>query len=294
MIYLHLNFTSGFGDFYTFFCEAYFTAKKLKELGYVTNLLINTRNKINILTLFENEYYQYFDNIDIIESPKKNDDFPNHYVYYPDNNWKIGVHRWELIVPNNIKLYFEIPRFNLGETTLAIFNEFSNFPKFNNSILEKNKIFLEKNNLDDFIVIHFRYRDDIADEYNYSAINPPKKEIIFDEKINNDLDRIFSENKKILVCSNNGVLKSFLKEKYENVIIYENNFNSLLSRTYSDEEYLEFVLTEFIAQLKANKIYLYSNYWWITNFITYAMLHNQTGPINPYDDNSKFIKMGSF
>jgi hypothetical protein len=31
LIYIQINFTSGIGDFYTYFCEIYFLSKQLKE-----------------------------------------------------------------------------------------------------------------------------------------------------------------------------------------------------------------------------------------------------------------------
>jgi hypothetical protein len=67
-INIQINFSSGIGDFYTYFCEIYFSSKQLKELGHDVHLYFNSKRKIDFLNLFESKYYEYFDQIFIFMS----------------------------------------------------------------------------------------------------------------------------------------------------------------------------------------------------------------------------------
>jgi hypothetical protein len=297
MIYLQLNFSSGFGDFYTYFCEVYFTAKKLKSLGYSTTLVINSDHDLDFSKLFQPKYYNYFDFILYNQYLLStiNPILDNYCIFNADKDAKGGVHCWELIIPNNLKLDLEMPNFNLSRPSLININKFDEFPKFNEGILKLVNEFKNQFNLKSFEVIHFREFDPNAYEKNYYALENRFKGIKLNDNTELEINKIINNNNNnVFICSNDKLIKDYLKNKYPNIIMLENDFKSLLCCSYSDDETLNLILTEFILLSYADKIFLYSNYSWISNFISYAALNNKSGPINPYADNNKFIQMGNF
>ena len=44
-INIQINFSSGIGDFYAYFCEIYFSSKQLKELGHDVHLYFKSPRK---------------------------------------------------------------------------------------------------------------------------------------------------------------------------------------------------------------------------------------------------------
>ena len=98
----------------------------------------------------------------------------------------------------------------------------------------------------------------------------------------------------MFVCSNNVYLKKYIKSKFNNVFLYEDKIEKTLQRSYNDEDYWNHCLIEFFLISLCKKIYVFSNYSWISNFISYGVLHNEFGVVNPYQLNSFVENCGEF
>jgi len=306
-INIQINFTSGIGDFYTYFCEIYFAAKQFKEKGHQVNLYFNSRRTIDFLSLFDTKYYQYFDNIEMSKYPKSLNDFHEYQVIYPGENWVTGAHCWEIFAPiefnDDYKKYF----INLSHPGLLNYSELSDFPKLSNTFIENTKKFMTDNNLNNFSVIHFREWDDIGDAYNSRVLNPNiegdefqvrhktlKKEFSISEDKMLQIKEICDNNEKVFVCSNSIRVKTYIKEHFDNVFLYTDDILKTTTRDYSDVEYWNFCLIEFCLISMAKKVNIFTNYSWISNFITYGVFNSEFGIINPYHDNPFVKNYGPF
>jgi hypothetical protein len=306
-INIQINFTSGIGDFYTYFCEIYFAAKQFKEKGHQVNLYFNSRRTIDFLSLFDTKYYQYFDNIEMSKYPKSLNDFHGYQVIYPGENWVTGAHCWEIFTPiefnDDYKKYF----INLSHPGLLNYTELSDFPKLSNTIIENTKKFMTDNNLNNFSVIHFREWDDIGDAYNSRVLNPNiegdefqvrhktlKKDFSISEDKMLQIKEICDNNEKVFVCSNSIRVKTYIKEHFDNVFLYSDDILKTTTRDYSDVEYWNFCLIEFCLISMAKKVNIFTNYSWISNFITYGLFNSEFGIINPYHDNPFVKNYGTF
>lgn len=307
IVNIQLNFTSGIGDFYTYFCEIFFSAKQLKSLGYEIHLYFNTKRKIDFLNLFEPKYYEYFDQIFFIEYGKTLNDFKNYKIFHPHNTWNPGVHCWEMFVPENFNNDITKYYFNLSHSGLLNYEELNDFPKLSKNIVDKTQKFKEENNLKDFSVLHFREWDDIGDEYNNRILNPNitgeeftirhkklKSKFSINENILQQIKKICDENSIVFVCSNSMKIKQYISEQFNNVFLYEDNVLKTTQRDYSDEEYWNFCLIEFCLISMSENINIFTNYSWISNFIAYGVLNNKFGTVNPYKDNSFVKNYGAF
>jgi hypothetical protein len=98
----------------------------------------------------------------------------------------------------------------------------------------------------------------------------------------------------MFVCSNNVYLKKYIQSKFDNVFCYEDNLDETIRRNYDGNYYFNHCLTEFFLMSLCEKIYAFSNYSWISNFIAYGVLHNDKGPVNPYQINSLVENCGTF
>lgn len=302
IVNIQINFTSGIGDFYTYFCEIYYTAKQLKENGHEIHLYFISQRKVDFLSLFESKYYQFFDKIEILNIPKSSNDFGDYEVVYPSKSWVTGQHCWEMFFPKNINENYHRYYFNLSHPGMLNYFELLDFPKLSNKIVDETIKFINNNGLNDFSVIHFREWDDIGDAYNSRVLDPNinddefevrhvklKKEFTLNEKIMTQIQKICDENEKVFVCSNSIRVKTYVKEHFKNVFLYDDNILKTTKRDYSDEEYWNFCLIEFCLISMSKKINIFTNYCWISNFISYGVFNNPFGVVNPYKDN-QFVK----
>jgi hypothetical protein len=302
VVNIQINFTSGIGDFYTYFCEIYYVAKQLKENGHEVHLYFNSKRKVDFLSLFEPIYYQFFDKMEILDTPKSSKDFGDYEVVYPNKSWISGQHCWEMFFPINVTENYRSYYFNLSHPGLLNYFELSDFPKLSKDIFDKTKKFITDNGLNDFSVIHFREWDDIGDAYNSRVLDPSidgdefqvrhmklKKEFTLNDTIMEQIQKISNENEKVFVCSNSIRVKTYVKEHFKNVFLYDDNILKTTKRDYSDEEYWNFCLIEFCLISMAKQINIFTNYSWISNFIAYGVFNNQFGVVNPYQDN-EFVK----
>jgi len=307
VINIQVNFTSGIGDFYTYFCEIYFTSKQLKEKGHQVDLYYNSRRTIDFLSLFDSKYYQYFDNIIMSEYPKSLNDFIGYHVIYPGKNWVTGAHCWEIFAPIDFNDDYTRYFINLSHPELLNYGELSDFPKLSNTIIENTKKFIVDNDLTNFSVIHFREWDDIGDAYNSRVLNPNiegeefqvrnktlKKEFNITEDKMLQIKEICDNNEKVFVCSNSVRVKIYIKEHFNNVFIYNDNILKTTRRDYNDVEYWNFCLIEFCLISMAKNVNMFTNYSWISNFIAYSVFNSELGVINPYHNNPFIKNYGPF
>ncbi len=307
IVNIQMNFTSGIGDFYTYFCEVYYTAKQLKEKGHHVNLYFVSKRKVDFLSLFESKYYQFFDSIEVLNSPMSSSDFDNYEVVYPSKTWNTGQHCWEMFFPVDMNDEYHRYYFNLSHHGLLNYFDLQDFPKLSNDIIDKTKSFMLDNGLNDFSVIHFREWDDIGDAYNSRVLNPDiggddfqirhkvlKKEFELGDETMLQIKQICDENEKVFVCSNSIQAKTYVKKHFSNIFLYDDNILKTTRRNYSDEEYWNFCLIEFCLISFSKKINLFTNYSWISNFIAYGVFNNQYGSVNPYRNNLFVKNYGHF
>jgi hypothetical protein len=241
------------------------------------------------------------------EHPKSLNDFIGYEVIYPGKNWVTGAHCWEIFAPinfnNDYKRYF----INLSHPGLLNYTELCDFPKLSNTIIENTKKFMNDNDLKDFSVIHFREWDDIGDAYNSRVLNPNiegnefqvrdktlKKEFSISDDKMLQIKEICDNNEKVFVCSNSIRIKTYIKEHFNNVFLYNDDILKTTRRDYSDVEYWNFCLIEFCLISMAKKVNMFTNYSWISNFIAYGVFNSELGVINPYHDNQFVKNCGSF
>lgn len=285
-LYIQLNFKSGLGDFFAYCYEVYFFSQKIKNKGYNLKLFVNTANEINFINLFEQKFYDVFDTIDTKNITITELDNLNYKVVNTDLN-KIGNNAWELFAPLDYSEPFEFIKFNLANS--VNYDNLSDFPKLNDKITQKVNLFIDKNHLDNFVTIHLRDRDDIADKYNGELLKSNSRSINLNKKTLEIISSIAKKNKKVFVCSNNIQIKLFLQKYFENIITYQDNIEQTLKRTYNDKHYLNHCLTEFYLMSKSKEIFVFSEYSWISNFLIYGLLHAKNKPINPYNKENAFL-----
>jgi hypothetical protein len=294
--YIQINHESGFGDFFTYFCETYFLAKQLKNNNNNVIFIFNSKSKMDVKNIFNDKSYQYFDEIRIVEFPISKNIHENYEMILPERGGETGNSHWELIGPNGFDEPTTLNYFNLSRSGLLNYTELKDFPELSNHYKEKSLKFKEENNLDNFCVVHFREFDFISDKLNGSLKYELNEHESFE--LSNDslekLKQISNSHNKIFVCSNNVYLKKYIQSKFNNVFCYEDNLDKTIQRTYDDKDYLSHCLIEFFLMSLCEKIYAFSNYSWISNFISYGILHNSIGPVNPYHVNPLVEDCGPF
>jgi hypothetical protein len=295
--YVVLSFTSGLGDFYTYVCEVYNIAKELKKRNHKIFLFVKCKEGIDFFKLFELDFYDTFDSVKVSNSFVDITELSNISCLYPENcnientHWclfgeklddDIKIKHFNLISPSNL---------NFGNSDLSV--------KLSEPILKKTEIFLKENLIKDFCIVHFRLWDDMADVMNYSMntnIIPEyfsvrgkivKSDNILKEEILNEINSLTINYDKVILFSNSIYLKKYLKEKFSNLITLEENLNSYINRCYTDKYYLETCLIEFSMMSYAKKIFTFTDYSWITNFVSYGVLsHQEKNKLNPYLDDT--------
>lgn len=299
--YLQINFTSGIGDFYTYFCELYFLAKILKQKNFKVCLLFNSLRKIDFINLFEPEYYKYFDEIKLNNRPESTTSLGNYKVIFPHPNWTTGQHCWEAFAPIDFEETLNFAYINLSRMGYLNLTEYSNFPKLSNKYIKKTLETKEKYGLNNFVVIHFRDLDDVGDTFNNRLLNNStgsftvrgyqfEENFSLSERVSSKLRSIVDSYSKVFLCSNNVRVKKYIEENYDNIIILDENLLTTLNRDYSDEEYWEYCLIEFCMTSFSEKIFLFTNYCWISNFISYGVMNNKHEVVNPYNTDNGFVE----
>jgi hypothetical protein len=132
-----------------------------------------------------------------------------------------------------------------------------------------------------------------------SAITKKTKAVMLAHTLGNPFNvqkikEICENNEKVFVCSNSVRIKTYIKEHFSNIFLYDDNVLKTTRRDYSDEEYWEFCLIEFCLISMAEKINIFTNYSWISNFISYGVFNNKFGIVNPYQNNLFIINNGAF
>lgn len=291
--YVVLSFTSGLGDFYTYVCEVYNLTKELKKRNYKVDLFVNCKNGIDFFNLFELEFYDTFDSIEVSNSIFDIQKIQNTNCLYPENYTHDNNH-WGLF-GETIDEDINIKHFNLISHSSLNFESFDLSVKLSDSILKKTENFLKENHIEDFCVIHFRLWDDMADVMNYSMITNiipehfsvrgkiVKSDNILNEEVLNEIKLITMNYDKVILFSNSLYLKKYLKENFSNLIILEENLDSYVNRCYTDRNYLDICLLEFSMMSYTEKIFTFTDYSWITNFVSYGVLsHKEKNKLNPY------------
>jgi hypothetical protein len=301
-IFLQINFTSGIGDFYTYFCEVYFLSKLLKEKNYTTCLIFNSKRKIDFINLFQEKYYNFFDEIIITESPQSCQSLGDYKIIFPGSTWASGLHCWEAFAPNDFNEDLHFAFINLSRMGYLNIEKYSDYPKLSDKIIENTLNIKKLYNLDDYVILHFRDWDDIADAYNNNLINNIKQpfevrgyrfngELEFTESALSKLTEILKIENKILLFSNNLEIKKVIKEMSDKIVLLDENLIKTCRRDYNDTVYWDFCINEFNLISYSKKIYLFSNYSWISNFISYGILNNiNLDSVNPYNSNNKLVE----
>lgn len=277
------NWTTGLGDLFCASTEYLNFIKPLKEEGYETELIFsfngsNNGNKFigvnEFDTIFDTSSFELFDSISVREFPiiekEYNGTFYHHTQYGPTTP---GQHWWDTyfdIVPDNI-IY---PNFN-PQTFIDNKIDPKIFPRFNSEVYSRsdsfNKNFPEKHNY-----LQIRYWD-------YANSN---LEQTFQSELEETFNLIKSSNEFFHIGSNNPIVNKTLGElpnvltfNFKNLDLFSNDhsyyfYNKhisndlLLDRLYDN-------LAEMISVAEAKKIFLYTKFSWISNFLFYGFTMNK-------------------
>lgn len=288
--FFKLNYHLGLGDFYTSACEIFYIADKLKTENKSLYLFLTIKPEIKFFEIFEKKFYDLFELIYINDAPESYAEFVNFKCLFE-------IESWSLFGGSELQ-NLQIKHFNLIRPNLLNYTESDYTLKLSDDIIEKTKLYLGKNEMYQFCTIHFRCRDDQADIFNYiDSENLPTKIIDIDNKkidkdslLNNEtiqtLYKILDDYDKIFVCSNCILIKNFLKGFSNKIVVLDENYLSTLRRNYADREYFELCILEFCIMSFTQKIFLFTNYSWISNFLSYGILsHNSHKKVNPYENN---------
>jgi hypothetical protein len=213
------------------------------------------------------------------------------------------MHCYDVFAPTNFNDDLDFPYINLSRLGNQTIEKYDDYPKFSNSIIEKVKNIKIKYELDSFSIMHFRDLDDIADYFNDNILNNNKtpfavRDYIFKGYIEftddalTHIKKIAKNENKILVFSNNIEIKNTLKKMYNNFILLDEDYKKTVNRDYNDNDYWEYCLIEFILFSFSKKIYLFNNYCWISNFISYGILNNiHHKPVDPYNSENMLLEI---
>jgi hypothetical protein len=280
-ILIQHNWTTGLGDLYTAACEYLNFIKKLKEIGYETELVFSLHSgtmgnkyidECDFEDIFDKKSFKYFDKISTrvwAHSEKTFNDLPYRFTTHGCDN--PGVHWWDCFadtLPENIYAgYYG------GDRYLTTNDKPEIFPKFNKIVYQKRKFFLE-NNPKKFNFIQFRMHD---------LGNHPNNMKEWTRKIKKQVKK---SNNFFLVGSNNDYfinslnkLPNVFKYKYTNLKKFTNDHPYYFYyKNGTKEEYLDRIhdnLAEMTSIEFAEKIYLASNFGWVSNFLFYGFTKNK-------------------
>jgi len=284
--YIQHNFTSGIGDFYSDVVAYSNIATTLRENGYEVNLLICTHNK-NFLDgpdifqkIFDKKTQSIFNSIKEINMPIT-DKKINDTVYY-EGPYKScpGIHHWDI--------YFDIPYDDISIYTMSTkqiyeknYNKEVVFPSFAPFLEEQAYNFASNLSSNDYVFLHLRLsrNDDILSKDSILL----EKIISFAEK--SDLPVHLGTHSeylfyKLKTIKNINVFnfKNTIKTDKEIAIHFERKKN--ISVNQQAERLLE-TFAEMISIKYAKKIVYYNEYGMLSNFLLYALLHNDKLIVTP-------------
>lgn len=297
--FFKLNYHLGLGDFYTSACEIFYIGDKLKKEKHSLFLFLTIKPQIDFYGFFEKKFYDLFEKIYVNESSRLNEDFYHFKCIYE-------LESWGLFGENEIK-DFDVKHFNLARPAILNYTQSDYTLKLSETIIKKTKMYLQDNQMNKFCSIHFRCRDDQADIFNFiDSENLPTKIIDIDgKKVNKDLvlnnetlnalEVILNNYDKVFVCSNCILIKNHLKSISNKIVVLEENYTSTLKRSYADKQYFDLCVLEFCIMSFTEKIFLFTNYSWISNFLAYGILtHDFHNKVNPYGVNPIISQYSDF
>jgi hypothetical protein len=285
-ILIQHNFTSGIGDFFIAMSEYMTYCKKLKNIGYKINLYINlSQNKyLNYPSKFIKQILDK-ETLDFFEEITEEYQSINNYKDY--RYWKSGhnpdspgLHRWDIFVNNHIPqdLIFQPLSTLLLQVSFPINVDNIIYPKFNDEIEEKAKIFIKQYNNYNFFQVRL---EDGKENINHNLFIDKIQKIIN----NNEIFHIGTNSKSIFYLFQNHPKTTFYPFKNFDLIDNQHNIGHRLKFTnLNDNIILEERLIETIVEMTsikhANNIYYYSDYIWPSSFLFYSLLVSKKKAIN--------------
>lgn len=280
-VLIQQNWTSGLGDLYIGACEYLNFVKRLKDLGYETELNFSYNgftggNKFigpnPFETIFDIKSFDVFDKITISEYPigekNYNNLIYNHTQYGPNSP---GIHWWDCwfdVVPD-INIYPNFSPYTLlsGEQIPSI------LPKFNEEVYKRSNKFVSTIG-EGYNFIQIRYFD-----YNFKSED-------ITSSVSKLYDAIEISDQKFHIGSNNQysintlkILPNVTTYEFNNLDLFPNDhtyyfYNKhisndiLLDRLYDN-------ISEMVSIENAKKIYQLTYYSWISNFVYYGLSNRE-------------------
>lgn len=273
--------------------------KNLKEKGYKTKLIFSFNGESNLNhyigynsldKIFDLNTFNLFDDIVVLERPITSltyDGLKYHHSQYGAT--KPGQHWWDVYfdeIPNNITYPNYDPRSFLYKNIKP-----NIFPKFNSEVYDRAQNFLKRINKEhNFLQV--RYLD-----YNNNI------ETDFLKKVDILYDKIKKSKSSYHVGGNNKIvnekfskLPNVIKYDFKNLSLFSNDHSYyhhnrnipndvLLDRLYDN-------LAEMVSVSYTNKIFLFTKFSWISNFLYYGLCMNKNKvDFNLINDNINSIEL---
>lgn len=272
------NWTTGLGDLFCASTEYLNFISDLKKQGYETKLIFSFNGEYNLnkyigLNPLENIYdlnsFKLFDEIEVRDRPITDltiNALKYHHTQYGAT--KPGQHWWDVyfdIVPSNV-VY---PNYN-PNTLLYKNTKPTIFPRFNEEVYKRADSFSKTLGKDyNFLQIrYYDYREEVDESLLISL------EILY-SKIQNSgqVFHLGSNNK--FVCDKFSNLENVREYKFKNLDLFSNDHSYYFyNKHLSNELLLDRLydnLAEMVSVSNSKKIYLYSTFSWISNFLFYGM-----------------------
>lgn len=272
------NWTTGLGDLFCASTEYLNFISDLKKQGYKTKLIFSFNGEYNLnkyigLNPLEKIYnldsFSLFDDIEVRNNPITElsiNDLKYHHTQYGVN--KPGQHWWDLyldVIPQNLSYPNFSPTTFLYKNIKPII-----FPKFNEEVYKRADNFSK--------ILGHNYNFLQVRYFDYTEV--PEKE--YKEKIDLLYLKIKNSTEVYHLGSNNKYvsdkflgLKNIIQYNFKNLDLFSNDhtyyfYNKhlsndlLLDRLYDN-------LAEMVSISNTKKIYLYTTFGWISNFLYYGM-----------------------
>ena len=265
---IQINAMSGMGDI---FCDIYISviiANAFKKEGCNTDLKFYWGpHPVDNKKIFDNSFFDNFSSVETISSPisEANYEDQKHIGF----SGKPGMHHYDVFTnytSSVVDKYFARDAYVSATKCKAGDVRPKNIINFSTTILDKVNKFIESIPKD-HCFMHIR-RLDRSGGYK-------RKDI--EDKLCDYIDNNFS-NKNIHLGSDDLELVERVSSSRDNVYHYD--FSSL--KTYKcnvQAERFEDVLAEMISVKYCNKIYLYNDYHWVSNFLYYGLTHGDKKPV---------------
>jgi hypothetical protein len=295
-IIIQHNWTTGLGDFFCAVTEYLNFIKPLKEKGFETKLIfsINGRSGSNkfigdikfeqIINL--DSIKEYFDNVETINNSIIDNIIDGcKYLHTQYGPKEPGHHWWDVFSDENLN-GVSYPNYNpstyLNGTQIP-----SIYPKFVDKVYEKEKKFLEKikckYNFTHIRFFDYRDKEDFfIDDLKWIVKNISNSTETFHIGSNSQyaLNEVVNLNNSILFDIGNLDLFSNDHPYY----FYNKHIDNglLLDRLYDN-------IAEMVSVRNSEKIYYYSSFGWVSNFLFYGISQNEK--INSITQLNKDIKL---